>query len=100
MTRAPAPTPPVLDFWKDPHQPVTAVPGPHLPITQTTLDTGRDDPASTGEALLESWEAGIAVTIGLALLTILVCTVLGSFPLALLALVAVAGIAGLITAAL
>ncbi|GAF46856.1 hypothetical protein [Rhodococcus wratislaviensis] len=79
---------------------MTVVPGPHLSSTRTTLDTGRDDPASTDAALLESWEAGIAVTICLALLTTLVCTVLGSFPLALLALVAVAGIAGLITAAL
>jgi hypothetical protein len=79
---------------------VTVVPGPHLSATRTTLDTGRDDPAASDAALLECWQAGIAVTIGLALLTTLVCTVLGSFPLALLALVAVAGIAGLITAAL
>ncbi|PBC35044.1 hypothetical protein CJ179_50090 [Rhodococcus sp. ACS1] len=79
---------------------MTAVPGPHLPTTQTTLDTGCDDAAPPGTALLESWEAGIAVTVGLAMLTTLVCTVLGSVALALLALVAVAGIAGLITAAL
>lgn len=79
---------------------MTVVPGPHLSATRTTLDTGRDDPTASDAALLESWEAGIGVTIGLALLTTLVCTVLGSFPLALLALVAVAGTAGLITAAL
>jgi hypothetical protein len=79
---------------------VTVVPGPRLPTTHATLDIGRDDPTASDAALLESWEAGIAVTIGLALLTTLVCTVLGSFPLALLALVAVAGTAGLITAAL
>jgi hypothetical protein len=80
---------------------VTVAPGPHLSATRTTLDTGRGDPTATDAALLESWEAGIAVTLGLALLTTtFVCTVLGSFPLALLALVAVAGIAGLITAAL
>ncbi|TQC46052.1 hypothetical protein EEB14_28135 [Rhodococcus sp. WS4] len=79
---------------------MTAVPGPHLPTTPTTLDTDRDHPAPPGTALLESWEAGIAVTIGLAVLTTLVCTVLGSVALAFLALVAVAGIAGLITAAL
>ncbi|MCZ4590146.1 hypothetical protein O4328_42115 [Rhodococcus opacus] len=79
---------------------MTVVPGPHLSATRTTLNTGRDDPAPTDAALLECWQAGIAVTIGLALLTTLVCTVLGSFPLALLALVAVAGVAGLITAAL
>ncbi|MFD9669504.1 hypothetical protein ACFWAY_49510 [Rhodococcus sp. NPDC059968] len=79
---------------------MTVAPGPHLPTEQTTLDTGCDDPAANGAALLESWKAGIAVTVGLAVLTTLVCTVLGSFALALLALVAVAGIAGLITAAL
>lgn len=80
---------------------MTVVPGPHLSATRTTLDTGRGDPTATDAALLESWEAGFAVTIGLALLTTtFLCTVLGSFPLALLALVAVAGIAGLITAAL
>ncbi|MDV6286736.1 hypothetical protein [Rhodococcus jostii] len=79
---------------------MTVVPGPRLPTTHTALDTGRDDSTASDAALLESWEAGIAVTIGLALLTTLACTVLGSFPLALLALVAVAGVAGLITAAL
>ncbi len=72
--------------------PVTAVPCPHLSATQTTLDTDRDDPAPNGAALLESWEAGIAVTIGLAVLTTLVCTVLGSLALALLSLVAVAAL--------
>ena len=40
------------------------------------------------------------MTVGLAVLTIRVCTVLGSVVLALLVLVAVAGIAGLTIAAL
>ena len=79
---------------------MTAVPGPHLPTTQPTRAAGRGEPAPTDMALLESWEASIAVIIGLAVLTTLVCTVLGSFPLALFALVAVAGVAGLVTAAL
>lgn len=100
MTRAPSHTPAVLDFLEGFAPLVTVAPGPRLPTTHTALDTGRDDPTASDAALLESWEAGIAVTIGLALLTTLVCTVLGSFPLALLALVAVAGVAGLITAAL
>ncbi|PBC39232.1 hypothetical protein CJ179_34760 [Rhodococcus sp. ACS1] len=79
---------------------MTAVSGPRLPTTPTTVDTDRDHSAPNDTALLESWEAGITVTIGLALLTTLMCTVLGSVALALLALVAVSGIAGLITAAL
>ncbi|AWK76668.1 hypothetical protein CBI38_32530 (plasmid) [Rhodococcus oxybenzonivorans] len=49
---------------------------------------------------LESWEAGIAVTIGLALLTTVVCAVFGSLALARLVFAAIAGIAGLIAAVL
>ncbi|MFC9358377.1 hypothetical protein ACFTZB_17625 [Rhodococcus sp. NPDC057014] len=77
---------------------MTAIPGPHLHTTQPA--TGRDEAAPTDMALLESWESGIAVIVGLALLTTLACTGLGLFPLALFALVAVAGVAGLVTAAL
>ena len=59
-------------------------------------DHGPDD-----EVLLERREAGIAVPVGLAVLSTLVCAaVLGSSPLALLMLVAVAGVAGLTAAAL
>jgi hypothetical protein len=79
---------------------VTVAAGPHLPTTQTSPDADLDDGTRHCAALLESWEAGFAVTIGLALLTTLVCAVLGSFPLALLVLVAIVGVAGLITAVL
>ena len=61
---------------------------------------GRHQIPRHGAALLESSDAGVAVTIGPAVLTIRVCTVLGSVVLALLMLVAVAGIAGLTIAAL
>ncbi|MHA4854653.1 MULTISPECIES: hypothetical protein [unclassified Rhodococcus (in: high G+C Gram-positive bacteria)] len=79
---------------------MTVAAGPHLPTTQTPPDADLDDGVPHCAALLESWEAGIAVTIGLALLTTLVCAVFGSLALALLVLVAVAGIAGLIAAVL
>ncbi|MFC9557599.1 hypothetical protein ACFTWF_43090 [Rhodococcus sp. NPDC056960] len=66
-----------------------------------TSDTGCDGGTPDDPALLEGREAGIAVPLGLALLTILVfAAVLGSSPLALLMLVAVAGIAALTAAAL
>ncbi|BAH48424.1 hypothetical protein [Rhodococcus opacus] len=54
-----------------------------------------------GLALVEGREAGIAIPLGLALLVILVwAAVLGSSPLVLVILVAVAGIAALTAAAL
>jgi hypothetical protein len=66
-----------------------------------TPDAGCDGNTPDEPALLEGREAGIAVPIGLALLTALVwAAVLCSSPLALLMLVAVAGVAGLTAAAL
>jgi hypothetical protein len=91
---------PVLDLRKVSAPPVTVAAGPHPPTSQTPPDADLDDGAPRCAALLESWEAGLAVTSGLALLATLACAVLGSFALALLVLVAIAGIAGLITALL
>jgi hypothetical protein len=74
---------------------------PPATATQTHPETGHDCSTPEDPALLEGREAGIAVPLGLALLTILVwAAVLGSSPLALLILVAVAGIAALTAAAL
>ena len=71
------------------------------PRSQARSDTGHDDHTPNDTALLERREAGIAVPAGLALLTTLIgAAVLCSSPLALLMLVAVAGIAGLTAAAL
>ncbi|WP_213016516.1 MULTISPECIES: hypothetical protein [unclassified Rhodococcus (in: high G+C Gram-positive bacteria)] len=72
-----------------------------MTAAKTRPDTGCNDSTPDDPALLEGREAGIAVPIGLALLTTLVwAAVLCSSPLALLMLVAVAGIAGLTAAAL
>ncbi|WP_236603631.1 hypothetical protein [Rhodococcus sp. WAY2] len=79
---------------------MTVAASPHGPTTQTPPEADLDDGAPRCAALLESWEAGIAVTVGLALLTTLVCAVFGSLALGLLVLVAIAGIAGLIAAVL
>lgn len=78
---------------------MTVAASPHVPTTQTPPEADLDDGARCA-TLLESWEAGIAVTIGLALLTTLVCAVFESLALGLLVLVAIAGIAGLISAVL
>ncbi|QSE87990.1 hypothetical protein JWS13_04800 (plasmid) [Rhodococcus pseudokoreensis] len=74
---------------------------PPVTAAQIRPETGSDGATPEVPALVEGREAGIAIPLGLALLTILVwAAVLGSSPLALLILVAVAGIAALTAAAL
>jgi hypothetical protein len=88
VTGAPTPA-----RWEGSAPPVTA--------DKTRPHPGCGDSTPDDPALLEGREAGIAVPIGLALLTtLLIAAVLCSSPLALLLLVAVAGIAALTAAAL